>query len=224
MNSCIFCNFCVSLHLFEDFQHLLFPYIFSKQKGGIIFTQNFAICLIKRTVVSFPLSPYCHKELLVGFVSYIDNQHPRLQRLYAFFLRMLGFYSYPSPQHICSLYSYFLQMEGSVAIKCPASTPVFLSLHTQTQITGRNLKNLYRQFCKHSPICINRMVLLAISARKWREIRDPCSSQIWAKVATCLHCRGGALCPSFSKIIGVWSKGGQMSRCCLPVLLFLRSD
>lgn len=97
MNSCIFCNFCVSLHLFEDFQHLLFPYIFSKQKGGIIFTQNFAICLIKRTVVSFPLSPYCHKELLVGFVSYIDNQHPRLQRLYAFFFAYVRVLFLPIP-------------------------------------------------------------------------------------------------------------------------------
>lgn len=31
-SSCIFCNFYVSLHLFEGFQHLLFLYIFYKQK------------------------------------------------------------------------------------------------------------------------------------------------------------------------------------------------
>lgn len=42
----------------------------------------------------------------------------------------------------------------SMAIKCPASTPVFLSLHTLTQITGRNLKNLYRQFCKIHPFVL----------------------------------------------------------------------
>lgn len=101
---------------------------------------------------SFPL---LLQIVISRFVSYIDNQHPRLQRLYEFFfLRMLGFYSHPSPQHICSLYSYFLQMEGSMAMKCPASTPVFLSLHTKTQITGRNLKILYHQFCKIHPFVL----------------------------------------------------------------------
>lgn len=56
-SSCIFCKFRVGLHLFEGFQHLLFLYIVSKQKGDIIFTSNFAICLIKRIAVfpSFPL-------------------------------------------------------------------------------------------------------------------------------------------------------------------------
>jgi len=42
-DSCIFCNFCVSLHFLEGFQHLLFLYAFSKQKGGIIFTLSFAL-------------------------------------------------------------------------------------------------------------------------------------------------------------------------------------
>lgn len=59
--------------------------------------------------------------------------------------------------------------------------------------------NLYHQFSKHSPSCINKMMLLEISV-------DPSFLQVWAKVANCLYYRRGALCPSFSEEIGVWSK------------------
>lgn len=51
------------------------------------------------------------------------------------------------------------------------------------------------------------MVLLVIPAVRGREIRDPCSSQVCGKVATCLHCRRGTLCPQLFWEIGVQSKG-----------------
>lgn len=188
-SSCIFCKFCVGLRLFEGFQHLLFLYIVSKQKGDIIFTQNLAICLIKRIVVfpSFPLL----SQIVIRFCL-VQLASIKVPMFVCIFLHMLGFHSHPSPQHIfpLPLLPPNLKKYGN-----DIAFLVFLSLQRQTQITSSNLRNLYHQFSKRSTICINQMVLLVIPAVRERKIRDPRSSQVWGKVATCLHYRRGALCP-----------------------------
>lgn len=140
-SSCIFCNFYVSLHLFKGFQHLLFLYIISKKKGDIIFTQNFAICLIKRIFVfsSFPIWSRIGISRFCVLCRQTASKAPMFVCIFcvcqgSILTRPCNIYilSTPTSSKCKELWKWH----------CPSAS-VFLSLHTQTQITSRDLRNLY---------------------------------------------------------------------------------
>lgn len=152
-------------------------------------------------------------------MSFIDSHHPRLQYLHSFSAYVRIPFSL-----IPTAYTYRYSLCSSASSKCKDiwkwEVPLtqFPSLYTQTPINGRNLTTLFHQFSKHSPICVTLQFLLLGEGKseipalhrfrqKWNLL-----ALWWRSTAPWLF-RGNS---------SSWQ--GSMSRCLLPVLLFLRSD